>query len=108
MDYSNVFGRINATKPPLESEKAVEKHLIKRMKAIRGQSYKWSSPNNRGVPDRICIFPGGVIVFVEVKSEGKVPSKLQKLIHQELELLVDEVRVVDTKAGVDDFINEYT
>jgi hypothetical protein len=32
--------------------------------------YKWSSPAKRGVPDRILIFPNGLIRFMELKRPG--------------------------------------
>lgn len=65
-------------------EKEIEAHLVKRMKGIGGECYKWSSPGNRGVPDRICIFPNGVVVFVELKRPGKRPTKLQNLVGNRL------------------------
>ena len=47
-----------------ESEKAVEAYLVKRMREIRGKAYKWVSPGNNGVPDRICLFPSGICELV--------------------------------------------
>lgn len=32
--------------------------------------YKWTSPAQRGVPDRILIFPNGLVRFVELKRPG--------------------------------------
>lgn len=40
-------------------------------------TYKFVSPAHRGVPDRIFIAPGGKILFLEFKAEGKKPSPLQ-------------------------------
>jgi len=45
--------------------------------------YKFSSPSRRGVPDRICLYKGK-IAFLELKAEGKKPTKLQA---RELEIL---------------------
>jgi hypothetical protein len=39
--------------------------------------YKFSSPSNRGVPDRIIIAPTGKILFLEIKAPGEIPTKLQ-------------------------------
>jgi len=39
--------------------------------------YKFTSPQHRGVPDRIFISPSGQVVFIEVKGPGKKPSELQ-------------------------------
>lgn len=38
---------------------------------------KFSSPSNRGVPDRLFITPGGVVFFIEFKAFGKKPTALQ-------------------------------
>lgn len=37
----------------------------------QGRAFKWVSPGETGVPDRICVFPGGKIVFVELKRPGR-------------------------------------
>ena len=29
--------------------------------------------HNAGLPDRLCLFPGGEVVFVELKAFGKKP-----------------------------------
>jgi len=41
-------------------------------------SFKFSSPANRGVPDRIFIGPNGVVLFMELKAPGKTPTGLQE------------------------------
>lgn len=48
-------------------------------------SYKFTSPNNRGVPDRIFISPKGQIIFVEFKQKGKWLTRLQNFIFNKLE-----------------------
>jgi hypothetical protein len=55
--------------------------------------YKFSSPAKAGVPDRILIFPGGRIVFMELKATGQKPTALQmreirRIIQQGAEALV--------------------
>lgn len=60
-------------------EKDIESKLTKAVKAERGRSYKFVSPGNSGVPDRIVALPGGCIGFVELKQKGKAPTKLQEL-----------------------------
>lgn len=61
-----------------ELERDVEKRLIKEVKARGGLTYKFVSPNNPGVPDRIIIMPGGHVHFVELKTETGRLSGLQK------------------------------
>ena len=38
---------------------------------------KFVSPGNRGVPDRMFVFPHGTVAFIEFKAPGKKPTALQ-------------------------------
>lgn len=54
-------------------EKDVEKLLVQEVKKLGGRAYKFVSPGNTGVPDRIVIFPDGKVRFVELKTDkGKL------------------------------------
>lgn len=92
------------TKPPLES--AVESYLINQCKKRGWLTYKWSSPSNAGVPDRIVIRPGGHVVFVEVKRDGGAVTPLQAHVHNKLTAVGARVIVATGKGGVDRFIAE--
>ena len=67
-------------------ESAVEAKLVAGVKALGGLAYKFVSPGNVGVPDRILVFPDGTVWFVELKADGGRLSKMQS--HQ-LALLVN-------------------
>lgn len=83
----------------MESEKNTEAYLRDEVKALGGRSYKWVSPGCSGVPDRIVILPGGRVVFVELKSEGKISTAQQKKRQAELRALGCTVYAdIDTKA----------
>ena len=41
--------------------------------------YKFTSPSNRSVPDRLFITPTGRTFYVEFKAPGKKPTPLQAL-----------------------------
>jgi len=58
-------------------EKAIEKRLVKGVNALGGRAYKWLSPGNVGVPDRIVIWPGGHIDFIELKTKTGHLSRMQ-------------------------------
>jgi len=88
----------------MESEKHTERYLVKQVRALGGLCIKWVSESNRGVPDRICLLPNGIIRFVEVKSEGEEPSPLQQHVIKNLRNLGFIVEVLDTKAKVDFFL----
>jgi hypothetical protein len=60
-------------------EKEIEKKLRKAVEAAGGKCVKWVSPGWAGVPDRLVLLPGGLIVFVETKRpKGGQLSKLQE------------------------------
>jgi Holliday junction resolvase len=61
----------------LESE--LESKVVKLCKLYNLVTYKFSSPSNRGVPDRVIISNGSVL-FLELKQRGKKPTPLQ--IHE--------------------------
>ncbi len=85
----------------MESEKQTEKFLRDEVKRLGGRSYKWVSPGCSGVPDRIMILPCGRVVFVELKSEGKKSTALQKKRQAELQALGCTVYAdIDTKDKV--------
>lgn len=85
-------------------EKEIEQYLTKKVKAIGGLCMKWVSPGNRGVPDRIVMFQGGVW-FVEMKRTGEQARALQEVMHEKLKGVGMRVFVIDSKDGVDEFIN---
>lgn len=85
-------------------EKDIESYLRDKVKEIGGKAYKWVSPGNAGVPDRLVFLPGGWIIPVELKAPGKKPTELQMKKHAELKSLGVEVYVLDTKEKVDGFV----
>ena len=50
-------------------ERNVERKLADRVREFGGIAYKFTSPGNAGVPDRIVLLPYGIIYFVELKTE---------------------------------------
>ena len=87
-------------------EKAIETYLRDQVRKAGGAAMKWVSPGNSGVPDRIVFLPGGRVVFVELKAPGKKPTQLQLVQHERLRALGCDVRVIDSREGVDALIRE--
>ena len=87
-------------------EKVIETHLVDEVAGLYGKAYKWSSPGNKSVPDRICVFPYGIIAFVEVKASDKTvdPKSLQQKVIKFLRNLGQVVLVINSKEQVDTFI----
>lgn len=90
------------------NEKIIEQYLVDRVKAIGGKAYKFVSPGNIGVPDRVVVFPGGKICFVELKATGKLPRPNQVVQINRLRQLGADAGVIDSKEGVLQFIAEHT
>jgi len=86
-------------------EKEIEEYLRKEVKKAGGKAYKFESPGNDGVPDRIVIFPGNNIYFVELKAPGKKPRPLQVKQMRDLKNFGCKVSVLDSKERVDQFMD---
>lgn len=89
-------------------EKDIEKYLKDAVDNLGGRSYKFISPGQSGVPDRIIFLPDGKIYFVELKTEVGKLSKLQRLQIHRLKKLGHEVKVLYGMEDVKEFINEIT
>lgn len=68
-------------------EKDIERKLRQRIERLDGKCYKFTSPGNAGVPDRIILLPGGVIAFAELKAPGKRERKLQAHVQDQIRAL---------------------
>lgn len=86
-------------------EKDIEKILISEIKKLGGKAYKFISPGNSGVPDRIVVLPGGKIMFVELKTKTGSLSVLQSVQVKRLIELGQKVYVVYGLKGLRDFFD---
>lgn len=85
-------------------EKNIEQFLIKEVEKQKGKAYKFSSPGNNGVPDRIVLLNGNCY-FIELKKPGEELRPLQKVVRKRFKKLGFEVYVIDTKEKVGEFID---
>ena len=85
-------------------EKDIEHYLVRRVKALGGHAYKFVSPTNRGVSDRLVVLPGGAVWFVEVKQAGGKVSPLQRVFFDEMRRLGTNYALLWSKEEVDAFI----
>ena len=89
----------------IDNEKSVERKLVELTKLSGGLCIKLLTYQFTGLPDRMCLFPGGIIIFVELKTTGEKPRKIQLAVHRMLRNLGFRVEVIDTIEGVNNFIN---
>lgn len=85
----------------MASEKKLESDFGKRIKAMGGESIKFTSPTHSGVPDRLVMVPLGVTCFVEFKSTGEKLEPLQAWWQRRLKVLEVKHFVVDEPEMID-------
>lgn len=87
-------------------EAIIENYLKKWVTVLDGFTYKQEKTGRRGVPDRLCIFPYGIIAFVECKSQiGKLKAPQKREINRLIER-GHLVYVTNTKYLIDVFITD--
>lgn len=86
------------------TEKDIEEYLRLGVKRLGGTAFKFTSPGNAGVPDRLVVMPGNRIYFVELKRHGGKTSLLQNRQISRLKDMGCNVLVIDSKEGVDKFL----
>lgn len=90
----------------MAQEKKLEEKLKDAVEEIGGLALKFVSPNKNGYPDRLILIALGKVGFVEVKSKGKKPRKLQLIRHKELRNLGFKVFVLDNENQIPTIIDE--
>lgn len=87
-------------------ESTIEAQLVKLVNHRGGRAYKWVSPGNAGVPDRIVITSTGRVIFVELKTEIGRLSPVQVMQHARLRALGADVRTLYGLEQVEAFVEE--
>lgn len=82
------------------SEKAIERYLCEVVKKLGGVCLKYSNANMVGYPDRVVLLPGGVTIWIELKSKGRRPEKIQQIRIAQLERIGHTVYVADSKESI--------
>lgn len=90
----------------MDSEKVIERKLVQAIKEKNGMCIKLLCDQLIGLPDRLCLLPNGRLIFVEVKTTGQKPRKIQLAMHNRLRTLGFEVEVIDTINALNNFIEK--
>jgi len=88
------------------SEKVIEMKLRDKVKKLGGIALKIWCVTLSGFPDRIVLMPGGKVLFVELKTTGRKPTKLQLHVHELLRRLNFSVWIIDSEFLLQKFLNE--
>ena len=87
-------------------ERDIEEYLTKQVRQLGGRSYKFISPDNPGVPDRIYLFPGGKVYFVELKRVIGKLSGVQVWQREQFQQMGCDFRVIYGMKQAQEFIRE--
>ena len=87
-------------------EREIEEKLRKAVRQKGGLCWKFISPGNAGVPDRIVLMQKGKAAFVEVKAPGETMRLLQGKRKRQLELLGFKVFCLDSARDIPKVIAE--
>lgn len=87
-------------------ENFIERKLVEAVKKKGGLAPKFVSPGINGMPDRILLFPGGRIAFVELKAPGEKMRPLQVKRKRQLEKLGFLVYCIDGVEQIEDVLKQ--
>lgn len=87
-------------------ESSIESRLVRMVRDRGGLCFKFVSPGNPGVPDRIVITPAGRTIYVELKTEVGRLAAIQKWQHEEMRKRGAEVRTLKGLDQVKAFVEE--
>lgn len=87
-------------------ESVIERKLVTEVKKRGGLAVKFVSPGLDGVPDRLVLFPGGKMAFVELKAPGKNMRPIQERRARQLTALGFRVYCVDNNEMIGGVLDE--
>lgn len=87
-------------------ERDIEAWIRRRIEKMGGVFWKFTSPGNDGVPDRIALFPDGRLVFVELKTATGKLTMVQRYQIERLRKLDQQVAVVYGEDGAKEFVRD--
>lgn len=104
MTENHIVMQENSKKDCNQLENEIEDYFIAQIKEIGGLTFKFTSPGNNGVPDRIVLYKD-LIELVELKKPGGAIRKIQKAVFKRITRKTNSnVYLLDTKAKVDRYI----
>lgn len=84
-------------------ESDIEKHLCWQVAKLGGISFKFKSPQNRGVSDRIVCLPNGDVWFIELKSPTGRLAPLQCMFADSMSAMNQNYAMLNSLEAVRDW-----
>ena len=88
-------------------ESEIETYFVWAVVLRGGTTYKFKSPTQRGVADRIACMPNGETWFVELKRPGGRLSALQEIFAEQMVATDQRYAVLWSKEGVDQWCSRF-
>jgi hypothetical protein len=88
-------------------ESEIERYFVWAVQSLGGVTYKFRSPTQRGVADRIACMPNGETWFVELKVKGGRLAPLQELFAMDMRRLGQRYVCLWSTEGVDEWASHY-
>lgn len=89
----------------MDIEKNIEQYFVRQVKAAGGWPLKLTCPGTPGVPDRMVLWPDGVIHFVEMKRPGGKLRPLQIATMNRMREMGCNTFMIDRKEAVDLYVS---
>lgn len=87
----------------MKLEKSIEQDFKNAIKNVGGLAWKFVSPSQVGVPDRVVLYKGRAY-FVELKRPKGILSPVQKLVFSIMKRHGFDVSVVRNQKDIEDFV----
>jgi hypothetical protein len=85
-------------------ESEIENYFVWAVERAGGRTYKFKSPTQRGVSDRIACLPDGSTWFVELKTKGGRLAPLQKRFADDVIALQQNYACLWSREQVDEWV----
>lgn len=87
-------------------ERTIETAFVRAVKTAGGLAYKFTSPAQRSVPDRLIVLRGQTF-FVEFKAPGRKPTPAQAREHKRIRDAGGVVYVIDHTSQIEMVLDVY-
>ena len=88
------------------SEREIERYFKAQFEKRGALVFKFVSPGQAGVPDRVVLLPGGRVVFAEMTAPGEKPRPLQRAVFARMARAGHPVYIIDSREAVKKFMEE--